>query len=98
MDWTDVTGNNTVNLLKSGVEKLTVGLMGLFNVKQETIDKVTQSFLDKQNNISADQAQLDVPFKLFGITFKNIGTAVKTGIIVVVVILGIMAYKKYKRR
>jgi hypothetical protein len=66
MDPTDVSGNNLLNMLVNQVDKLTIGLMSLFNVNQTSIDTVKQAFIDKQNNVANADQKLDDAFSKYG--------------------------------
>ena len=85
--------NYSIDLLTSFADKLTIRLMQLANVKQESIDKVLKAFIDKQNGIVDADKQLDVPITILGITFKNLRSAIFT----VAVIIGLfLLYKVYR--
>lgn len=66
IEWGDFSGNNTVNLIVNQVDKLTLKLMQLFNVKQESIDKVKDAFIAKQNKVNNADDQIDEAFKHAG--------------------------------
>jgi hypothetical protein len=90
--------NYTIDQVNAWADKLVIRLLIMANTKQETIDKVLKAMIDKQNGINIADESLSVPVTIFGITFKDAATAVKTGFIVIGVIIAFVLYKKYSRR
>jgi hypothetical protein len=90
--------NYTIDLVNSWADKLVIRLLVLANTEQETIDKVIKGMIDKQNGVTVSDQSLSVPVKIFGINFKDAGTAIKTGLIIFAIITAIILYKRYSKR
>lgn len=90
--------NYTLDQVNSFAAKLTYRIMQMSGISEENLQKYLKAVVDKQNGIAAADEDLNIPINIFGINFKNIGQAVSTGIIIVVVIIGIVAYKKMRSR
>ena len=89
--------NYTIDMVNSFAEKLTYRIMVMAGVSQENLDKYLKAVIEKEKGISNADEKLDVPITVFGITFANVGKAIQTGLVIIVVVVGIILYRRYKK-
>jgi hypothetical protein len=88
--------NYTVDQLTSWADKLTYRLMVMIGVPDENLQAYLKAVVDRQNGVAeADQA-LQPPVTILGIQFKNIGSVIKTVLVIVILIILYRVFRKQR--
>jgi hypothetical protein len=89
--------NYTIDLINSFAVRFTYRVMSIIpGITNDQLQAFLKAEVDKQNGVDQTDTDTAVPITIFGIKFKDAGSVIKTGIIIIALFVGIALYKRIK--